>query len=197
MFSLQHVEQRLSSHEPSLLKELPNSRRAAVAAILREGRSLDILLIRRSEQPGDPWSGHMAFPGGRSEPDDADLLSTAIRETREEVGIDLGAQAKLLGQLDDLQAMARGHWIDLVITPFVFQLDEPVELTPNGEVDETIWAPLEPLASGQADTTRPYSFEGHSLDLPGFQVETHIVWGLTYRMLCAFFELLRSGDGKG
>lgn len=192
MLSLQHVQQRLSDHEPRRLTDLPNLRRAAVASVLRFEPEPEVLLIRRSVQRGDPWSGHMAFPGGRSEPGDEDLLSTAIRETSEEVGIDLRAQASLLGQLDDLQAMAGGHWINLVITPFVFQLNEAIELRLNEEVDEALWAALAPLASGSADTTRPYNHEGRTFDLPGFQVGSHIVWGLTYRMLSAFFELMRS-----
>ena len=57
---------------------------AAVALIVRLGISMDVLLIKRSTNERDPWSGHMALPGGRWEPDDSELQQTAIRETFEE-----------------------------------------------------------------------------------------------------------------
>ena len=75
---------------------------AAVAAILRPNVGIagyDILFIRRAEYEGDPWSGHMALPGGRVDPQDRDEEAAAIREVHEEVGIDLRAQGRLLGRL--------------------------------------------------------------------------------------------------
>src|SRR5688500_11808432 len=82
------------------------ARRAAVALVLRDGpQGLELLFIRRAEHPLDPWSGQIAFPGGRAEPGDADLRTTAIRETAEELGFDLAADAEYLGHLDEVQAM--------------------------------------------------------------------------------------------
>ncbi len=187
--SAEHIRKRLSLEPPA--DDAGDGPRAAVAAILRFDGPTRVLLIRRSEQPGDPWSGHMALPGGRMDPEDTSLLGTAIRETSEEVGIDLGAHARLMGQLDGLGAMARGEWIDLVIVPFVFALERDLPLRLNDEVDEALWAPLEPMAEGAVDTIRPYRHRGETWNLPAFQVGPHVVWGLTYRMLSAFFELLR------
>ena len=69
--------------QPAAPAVLDGSARAAVAIVVRPRVDEDeILLIRRSQRADDPWSGHMAFPGGRSEPSDADLCATAIRETR-------------------------------------------------------------------------------------------------------------------
>jgi hypothetical protein len=101
----------------------------------------------------------------------------------------LAAQAELLGRLDDLQAMAGGHSINLIIRPFVFWLRKASPLTLNEEVAEALWAPLAPLASGDADTIRPYRFQGQTLDLPAYRVGPHVVWGLTYRMLRSLFAL--------
>lgn len=190
-FSLDHVRRRLKRHEPHRTPEAPELHRAAVAAILRYRGDAEILLIRRSEQPGDPWSGHMAFPGGRSDPTDDITQDTAERETREEVGLDLTRQAELLGRLDDLTAMARGRTINLVVEPFVYLLHDDVELTLNEEVDEALWTQLAPMQRGELDCTRPYSFEGQLLQLPAYQVGPHVVWGLTYRMLTLLFELMR------
>ncbi|MEY4512870.1 MAG: hypothetical protein RLZZ450_4992 [Pseudomonadota bacterium] len=171
----------------------PPVRRAAVATILREHREFgpEVLFIRRAEHPHDPWSGHMAFPGGREEPSDADLLATAIRETREEVSLDLAADALLLGRLDELPAVARGRPTGLTIAPFVFELTRDAPLHFNGEVAEIVWAPLSQLYRGELTTVFPYEIAGQRVELPAHDVQGRIVWGLTHRMLESLFVLLR------
>ena len=157
--------------------------RAAIAAIFREHNSqLQVLLIKRADRTGDPWSGHMAFPGGRFEKSDAHLLDTAIRETREEIGLDLAATATLVARLDDIAAIRSSS--GLVITPFVFALygDDPI-LTPNEEVAEVLWTDVAPLMRGDRATTLAYRFAKTDLDLPAYDVGGRIVWGLTYQVL--------------
>jgi 8-oxo-dGTP pyrophosphatase MutT (NUDIX family) len=169
-------------------------RRAAVAAILRDpggGGDAELLLIRRAEREGDPWSGHMAFPGGRHDEGDASALHTALRETREEVGLDLDAHGALLAELPELPAVARGRRTDLTITPFVFALSRDVPLAfDHDEVAEALWAPVGPLARREGAGTRPYELDGRRLDLPCIHVAGREVWGLTYRMLEMLFEAL-------
>src|SRR5450432_2372229 len=81
---------------------LTGTRQAAIAVIFLElEMSLDVLLIERAIREGDPWSGHMALPGGHADPADADLSATAERETLEEVGLDLRAIGERLGRLSD------------------------------------------------------------------------------------------------
>ena len=165
---------------------------AAVAMLLRESDAgPEVLFIRRAEHPRDPWSGHMAFPGGRQHAEDRSLLDTAIRETHEEVGLDLRAEADHIGQLDDLQAIARGKPQETVIRPFVFEVhrDVPI-LVDEREVAEALWTPLSPLYLGQADTTRPYEWHGTQIDFPAYDVSGRVVWGLTYQMLRSFFRIL-------
>lgn len=167
-------------------------RRAAVAAILREGaRGPEVFFIRRAEHPLDPWSGHMAFPGGREEPTDTDLLETAVRETREEVSLDLAQHAQLLGRLDELPVTARGKRTGLTVAPFVFELTADVPIAYNHEVAEVLWAPLEPMFRGKLATRFDYEIGGERIQLPAHDVEGRIVWGLTHRMLEGFFALLR------
>jgi len=165
---------------------------AAVAAILRpRGDEAEVLLIRRALQANDPWSGHMAFPGGRMDPTDPDLLATAIRETAEEVGLQLDAGAHLVGRLDDLPAIARGRPVGLVIAPFVFAVEGDMPLQPNlQEVEELVWAPLSPFYRGERNVAHPYELEGRKISLPGYDVEGRTVWGLTHRMLESLFETL-------
>jgi 8-oxo-dGTP pyrophosphatase MutT (NUDIX family) len=170
-------------------------RQAAVAAILRAppgGEEAEILLIRRAERAGDPWSGHMAFPGGRRDPADPSLYHTALRETAEEVGIDLALHGRLIARLPDLPAVARGRRVGMTIAPFVFALDLPEMplIVPNDEVAEALWTPLGPLARGERVATYPYQHEGKLYEMPGFQVGERIVWGLTHRMLELLFGAL-------
>lgn len=169
--------------------------RAAVAAILRDGgdgQDAEILFIRRTVRPTDPWSGHMAFPGGRHDASDPNLLHTAIREAREEVGIDLAAEGNLLARLDDLPALSRGRPAGLVVTPFVFAVrGNPTLVFDADEVDEAIWAPIGPLARGEGAEPYPYNFEGRVIELPSLRIEGRVVWGLTHRMLHMLFEALQ------
>lgn len=167
------------------------SRQAAVATILRgHGDDAEVLLIRRAERPGDPWSGQMAFPGGHVEPGER-KTEAARRETREEIGLDLDAHGRLIGRLDHTHAVARGRRVDLLIAPYVFELTgEPSGYVLNHEVAEVVWAPLRPLLLGHAHTIFEYEFEGELRRFPGYDLDGRVVWGLTYRMLGNLFALL-------
>jgi len=189
---LSSLQRALEAREPQVIAEAKT--RAAVATVLRPGEAgPEVLLIRRAEHPEDPWSGHMAFPGGRKDPEDADLLATAVRETREELGLDLGAgaHAKLFGRLDDTEAIARARRVGMVISQFVFEVGDLPPLTPNREVAEALWAPIGPMIARSTATTKHYVYEGQELELPAFDVEGRVVWGLTYYMLERLFSLLR------
>lgn len=164
-------------------------RYASVAVVLRDSpRGIETLLIRRAQVDGDPWAGHMAFPGGRHDPGDPDLVSTARRETMEEVGVDLDAEASYLGRLEVVPAIARGRLIGLTIAPFVFHLTGTPALSPNREVVEAVWAPLSDLALEKNATVVRYGIEGQTIELPAWDFEGRVVWGLTYRMLQALLE---------
>lgn len=166
---------------------------AAVAAVLREGDlGPELLLIERAQREGDPWSGHMAMPGGRRDPGDESLLDTAIRETREEIGLDLGSEADLVGRLEDVDIVPRAAASRGWIRPFVFLLrGRDVTLTiAEAEVKAVVWAPLRSIHAGELDTTFEWSRDGAAMSFPGWNVEGRVVWGLTYRMMRSMFELL-------
>lgn len=172
--------------------------RAAVAVILRPPATaagdgvldLDILFIERARDPRDPWSGHMAFPGGRISAEDPDERATAVRETREEVGIDLAAGAFPLGRLDDLQAMARGERLPLVVSPFVFGAATDLSPVAGPEVREALWIPVFRLADPAGRGTLAYAWQGTTLDLPCIRHAGKTIWGLTFRMLEDFLSRL-------
>jgi 8-oxo-dGTP pyrophosphatase MutT (NUDIX family) len=166
-------------------------KRAAVAVVLREGAGgPEILFIRRAEHPHDPWSGQMAFPGGRFEPGDADLVATAVRETREETGLDLAADGDCLGALDEVRAMARLRPMNLAIAPFVFRLrrDRPLRL--SNEVTSAHWLPLDALFSARFRSLHEYEHRGARMQFPCIVYEGLVIWGLTYRMFAALQETL-------
>lgn len=169
--------------------------RAAVAVILRElpgTDSAELFFIQRAEHPDDPWSGHIAFPGGRRDPEDTSLLATAIRETREEVGIDLSVN-HLLGRLPDVPAFSRSKGVSLVVTPFVFAVRGEVSVVPNVEVATTLWVPLATLARGEGKSTFELDYEGKKYNLPCIHLEPgqHRLWGMTYRMLETLLDAVR------
>jgi 8-oxo-dGTP pyrophosphatase MutT (NUDIX family) len=164
--------------------------------VLREAASsLEILFIRRAEDPRDPWSGQIAFPGGRVEPEDPSLEVTAVRETAEEVGLDLAASGECLGPLDELQAMARGRPLSLAIAPYVFRFRGSQVAEPKAEVSSVHWLPLEPLLGPDHQSTMEYVYQGQRLDLPCLRAGELVIWGLTYRMLMELGERLgMTGD---
>lgn len=166
---------------------------AAVAAILRDGgeNGAELFFIRRAEHPTDPWSGHIAFPGGRKDPGDETLLATAIRETKEEVGIDL-TRAELLGRLPDLPAFTRSKRQSFVVATFVFAVRGVPAIVPNHEVAETFWLPIATLACGEGKGTYHFTYDGKDFELPciRFGDKPHVLWGLTHRMLESMLEEL-------
>lgn len=165
----------------------PQTKHASVAVVLRPGG--DMLLMRRSLKEGDPWSGHMAFPGGRAELSDADRQATAMRECLEEVGLDL-ADARMLGRLDDnISPSRQSQPPRLIISAFVFSTADPAPvLTPNHEVASTHWIGLERFVTEEGRGTMPFTWRGHEVMLPEVRIDGTHVWGLTLRIiddLCA------------
>jgi 8-oxo-dGTP pyrophosphatase MutT (NUDIX family) len=185
------IRQRLLAHRPEIVAENGYDR-AAVAVVLRESAAgAEFVAIRRSEREGDPWSGHMALPGGRQHPSDDDLVMTVARETHEEVGIDLRTHGQLLGRLDEVPAFAGGRPISLVITPFVFAVNTPVEFVLNHrEVERALWVPLGFLTQPEAQGSMRFSLAGQETEHGAYVYQGHTIWGLTYRILTRFLDLL-------
>jgi 8-oxo-dGTP pyrophosphatase MutT (NUDIX family) len=161
---------------------------AAVAVILAPEPD-SILLIRRAEQAGDPWSGHMALPGGRQDPAEADLVTTAIRETAEEVGLELRPE-HLLGSLDDVVPRTPSL-PPIAVRPYVFALDRRPGLTLNPEVAAARWIPLDLLLHPDTYHSVRLEIRGESREFPAYRLDDSVVWGMTERILSSLFEHLR------
>lgn len=181
----------LSSHQP---RELTGQSYAAVAVILSEYATPDglltphVLLIQRAVHPLDPWSGHLAFPGGRRDPEDQTTLHTALRETREEIGLQLHAD-HLIGRLDPISA--RGARLPgLIVEPYVFEIPHQSQFEVDAsEVARVFWVPIAPLTRGERNTTVEVHRDGVRYRLPGYHVEEQVLWGMTYEMFQALARL--------
>ncbi|MGQ0702302.1 MAG: NUDIX hydrolase [Gemmatimonadales bacterium] len=165
------------------------SRPWAAVAVVLAARPDPVLLIRRAEREGDVWSGHLAFPGGRAAPGELDLLETARREAREEVGLDLSGVAPI-GQLDDL-ATRTPILPSLSIRPFVFAIPNPQPLTPNREVAAAHWVPLESFFRPGVRGTIEYPRYGTLARAPAYHLDIGALWGITQRILTPLLELVR------
>lgn len=185
--TIDDIRAALAQRRPQLHEVVPDVTRvhAAVAIIARPAaRDIELLFIRRAAFENDPWSGDIAFPGGRIGSPDEPPHAAAERETREEVGIDLDAHGKLLAELPELPAIARGKRTGMIITPYVFALDREVPIAfDHDEVAEALWVPFGPLARRDNAGTLKYTIEGYEVDLPCLHIEGRVLWGLTHRML--------------
>ncbi len=189
--SLQRVEHELAHHRPRKkpLRALLN--RAAVAMILREEHGeTQILMIKRSERSGDPWSGHMAFPGGRMDKTDRHGFDVAVRETEEEIGLRLVDSDPCIGRLSEIMTHFQWGRRAMVVSPYVFRLDRAVEFTLNHEVAEVIWVPLTFLLNKTNRQKMVWQRRGIEIPLPCYIYQGRRIWGLSLMMLNELLAVL-------
>jgi 8-oxo-dGTP pyrophosphatase MutT (NUDIX family) len=182
----------LAEHPGKQIEASDAMRRAAIALVLRvdDETAPELLLIKRAEAEGDPWSGHVACPGGRMDPGDHDLQQTAVRETWEETGIDLARDGTILGTLDDISPHTP-TLPPLVIRPFVAVVQPEIEIVQSDEVAEAFWVPLEVLRERSAWGTGIVPIRGYGeREVDVFRHEGYTVWGLTHRALTQFLTYL-------
>jgi 8-oxo-dGTP pyrophosphatase MutT (NUDIX family) len=164
--------------------ELEAKPASAVLVLLRPaGGGLEVLLGRRVRRAGDPWSGQISFPGGHRHADDPSLLETALRETHEEMNLELDGRATVLGHL---APRSPGNVPAMLVVPFVALADAPLDPRPGPEMEEAFWAPLAELPPSAGPTVVDTRFG--ELRVSAFLWRDRVIWGLTYRIL---EELLR------
>jgi 8-oxo-dGTP pyrophosphatase MutT (NUDIX family) len=191
VITLEQVRGALRSYQPVAV-DAPEALPAAVALILYEGTAgVEALFIKRAQQAGDPWSGQLALPGGRREPADADLLATAVREAREETGIDL-AGVDQLGALDDLYPRTP-TLPPVVVRPFVFAVGARPALVPDVEVERAFWVPLHHLDEPGVRRELTHTVRGVKRTFPAYQLGDDVLWGMTERIITPFVELVMRG----
>jgi 8-oxo-dGTP pyrophosphatase MutT (NUDIX family) len=190
--TLDEVEMRLAAVSPGLDPK-PAKLCASVALVLREmGADLEALFIRRAEHADDPWSGHLAFPGGRLDASDNDARHAAERETIEELGVDLtnASQVRRLGQLSDVL----GHAESIRVSAFVYGISGDPILRPNHEVHQAFWTPLRYCTDSSRQAVREFSYLDVSMPLPTIRLledeNAPLLWGITYKFLDEFMSMI-------
>jgi len=188
---LTRLARSLASAPGRALDAAPPTRRAAIALVLRLGalREPELLMIKRAEMERDPWSGHVACPGGREEPGDRDLEQTAIRETMEETGIDLARAGRILGTLDDISPRTP-VLPPILIRPYVAAVPSGVEIIRSEEVAAAFWVPLAALREVTAWRKDRVHVAGVPREVETFTHGEYLVWGLTERVLRQLLERL-------
>ncbi len=183
-----YAPQRAERDEPYL--------EAAVALIVRprEDDDADLLFIRRAERAGDPWSGQIGLPGGRRDPADASLETTALRETSEEVGLDLCRHGRVLGALDEIRPRTP-VLPPIIVRPYLVVLERPLDLVPDlvlsDEVADVRWVRLRALFVPGARVSTIVAVRDLRLRVDAYQYEDFTIWGMTERILSNFDGLWR------
>ena len=175
------AHEKLSNLRGKLLDGPDEDSHAAVAILLRERNDdLEFFLVKRAEVEGDPWSGDMAFPGGKRGDADRDLLDTACREVLEETAIDLREVSKL-GYMKPIFSSVR---TSMKVQPIVYVYDEEPEVSLNYELTRYLWVPLKELVQSRTKE----DVKGWNSDV--YKYDGEVIWGLTFRMLEQLIEIL-------
>lgn len=188
-WSQARLARRIGADRPKLVVPGAADRHAAVTLIVRPVvPDLDVLFVRRADVPGDPWSGHMALPGGHRAAADADILETARRETHEEVGLDLSRGA-YLGRLDDLRPVTR-RIPSILISPFVAWHGDETPVVTNHEVQYHVWVPLGALRDPARQSQVRFRDGSRERLFPSILFKGDTIWGLTHRVVVNFLDLI-------
>lgn len=166
---------------------------AAVALVLRPSAAvddLDLLLIRRATREGDPWSGQIGLPGGRWSPGDASLEATALRETHEELGLDLRQHGQVLGVLDELRPRTP-VLPPIIVRPYVCAVLDVPALVPSDEVAEYRWVRVGELFRPETRISTSVRVRDIQMRVQAYQMEDYTIWGMTERILATFHEVWR------
>jgi 8-oxo-dGTP pyrophosphatase MutT (NUDIX family) len=184
------LEKLLAARDPHKLTIDGDFVHAAVMMILKEEqKGSSLLFIKRPDSDSDPFSGHVAFPGGKMKGEDSDKLETAVRETREEIGVDITHSGRVIGELDDVNPNnPRAN--TYIVTPYLSVLEEEVTFTPCArEVEEVLWVPVNHLLDEKNFKLRLTQRDGKLREDYAYIYEQYIIWGMTGRILRQFFTL--------
>ena len=179
---IKRISKALNNHPVRIIE--PGGRtQASVALVLREQPvGLDILFIERATNENDYWSGQIALPGGRTEPGDNNLQDTAERETREELGLDLGT-AQYLGRLSD---SAPGG-LKIVISCFVYAVRQyPLLQLDKNEIADAFWVPVAEFSNTERHSYVDWVIRNRLRRFPAVKLlddKKEPLWGITFRLL--------------
>jgi 8-oxo-dGTP pyrophosphatase MutT (NUDIX family) len=182
-----HDISRILDRQQAVEYDVPGRTHASVAMILRElCDDLELLFIERAHDARDPWSGHLAFPGGKVEQDEM-TRQAAERETLEEIGLDLSSAFRL-GRLSDIT----GANLPVRVSCHVFGITPAFsEPAVSAEVQDVFWVRLADLGDQQRHVTATVGFSGIMHQVPAIVLPVSgkpVLWGITYRLVMEFLE---------
>jgi len=175
---LERLVQVLAHQQEPVPSDSKKPRGAVAILINKEDDDLWLLMIRRRENPKDPWSGQMAFPGGHSDPQDRTLFDTVRRETIEEVGIDL-SEHRFIGCLPNVQTKNA----PMIVSPFVFLELKKAHPTTSREATEIVWVPMSFLANPKNISSVMLPIGGVKMLMGSYNYSNHLIWGMSFRMI--------------
>ncbi len=188
---LERVTRALSTYAPaSAPRDEPFHEAAVALVLLPADGGLEALFIKRATREGDPWSGQIALPGGRRNADESSLRLTAIRETFEEIGLDLAADGEFLGELSELRPRTP-VLPPIIVRPYVFAIATRPTLVLNQEVAEAFWVPLRDLFDPGRRQEITVRFPNFHTRRPAIGIGEHMIWGMTEHIVRTFEELCR------
>ena len=187
---LQHI---LRKNRPKKVAARRFMRRSAVNLLIYDHPEwgLQVLMIERARCKGDPWSGHMAFPGGRMDPGDSSIRAAGLRELSEEVGIEANAEMIEIGRLSDLLTKVRRARGPMVITPIVYRVDHMLPTLHNHEVADSLWVPLAIFTDPQTRLSMKWQYRGRYIEVPYYRYQNKQIWGLSLAMLDELAALMK------
>ncbi len=187
---LEHLRSALLGRAPQRAERDPPFHEAAVTLLLAPAANdLELLLMERAVREGDPWSGQVSLPGGRFDATDESLLATALRELREEAGVDV-SPSQVLGELDELRPRIAAL-PSIIVRPYVATVDVHPPLTANDEAAALFWAPLSLLSDPARRVRRSVEARGLRMQVEGIDLGGRLLWGMTDRILMGLLHLLR------
>ena len=188
---LARIADAVRAHTPRAAERDPPFFEAAVALVLRSTATdgVELLFIKRAERDDDPWSGQIALPGGRHHADDASLEATAVRETLEEVALNLRRDGAMVGALDELRPRTP-VLPPVIVRPFVATVANDAPVKPGDEVAALFWAPLDTMLDPASARDTEILVRGLRTRRPAIHYEGHVIWGMTERILHNFREIL-------
>lgn len=194
MFDLQQIKTALArqTYRPASFRA--HHSHASVAMITAPGDDgLEVCFILRAKREGDPWSGQVAFPGGRAEVGDADAYAVAERETAEEIGLSLKPSQRI-GSLPTRPIEPRNARGSMTLSPFIYHTTANAKdiayPQDSAEVARVFWVPLAHLFDHRSVTELEYPFQGSVTTFPGIGYDGEVIWGLTLRILNSFADMM-------
>ena len=178
------------SNRIDLMKQSKDRDLAVKSAVLllfyEDGGVIKLPLIKRTED-GFTHSGQVSFPGGKVEKEDVDICKTALRETQEEIGIEL-SEITVIGQLSDLFIPVS----NFVVTPVLAYMKTKPQFVPNAdEVQYVISCDLKKLIKPTTLKSKMMNFKGQDINIPYFDVDGEVVWGATAMILSELIDFLK------